>query len=207
MGGPLERAILNVDESLDRPNAALSSVGGSFDASGFVSCFRRLGLSLRLDVDGVYYVSFLVRRPQAHPMSVVGITLKPHEDPRQRPDSMQRLVLGVNGSNEVYARLGKFGTRASLPLTGGATYLLIAKIVASRLSADQVYLRIYGPRETIETMEPASWTVVTPPFQSELAFDWLGVSINSKNRQVLDEIRVGTTWTSVTAPWLTLKGN
>jgi hypothetical protein len=33
-------------------------------------------------------------------------------------------------------------------------------------------------------------------------FDWLEVHINSKTRQTIDEIRLGTTWSSVTAPWV-----
>ena len=35
----------------------------------------------------------------------------------------------------------------------------------------------------------------------EVVFDWLEVHINSKTRQTIDEIRLGTTWSSVTAPW------
>jgi hypothetical protein len=81
--------------------------------------------------------------------------------------------------------------------------LLVAKIAASSGdNPDQVFIRIYGPQESVETEEPGSWTVVGPPFQSDLVFDWLEVHVNSKARQTIDEIRLGTTWPSVTAPWL-----
>jgi hypothetical protein len=43
--------------------------------------------------------------------------------------------------------------------------------------------------------------VVGPPVDSGLVFDWLQVHINSKTRQSIDEVRVGTTWSSVAAPW------
>jgi hypothetical protein len=93
-----------------------------------------------------------------------------------------------------------------LPLSYGSTYLLVAKVVASGEYPDQVFLRLYGPGEPVGREEPGQWTVVGPQVQSDLVFDWLEVHINSKTRQVIDEVRVGTTWSSVTAPWLTAGG-
>ncbi len=62
-------------------------------------------------------------------------------------------------------------------------------------------MRVYGPDEPIEREEPGSWSVVGPQVHSDLVFEWLEVHINSKTRQAIDEIRLGTTWASVTAPW------
>jgi hypothetical protein len=47
--------------------------------------------------------------------------------------------------------------------------------------------------------------VVGPAFESDLVFDWLEVHINSKTRQTIDEVRLGTTWSSVAAPWFTAR--
>ena len=58
------------------------------------------------------------------------------------------------------------------------------------------------PRIPIAREEPGSWSVVGRPFESDLVFDWLQVHVNSKTRQMLDEVRLGTTWLSVTAPWM-----
>ena len=112
-----------------------------------------------------------------------------------------RLNVGVGGPNELFTHLQSVGSRTPLPLKSGETYLLVAKIVAGRTDADQVFMRVYGPDEPIDRQEPGSWSVVGPPFRSDLVFDWLEVHINSRTRQALDEIRLGTTWSSVTAPW------
>jgi hypothetical protein len=63
-------------------------------------------------------------------------------------------------------------------------------------------MRVYGPDEPVEREEPTNWSLVGPPYESDLVFDWLEVHINSKTRQTLDEIRVGATWASATAPWI-----
>jgi hypothetical protein len=73
--------------------------------------------------------------------------------------------------------------------------------VAGESGPDQVFLRVYAAEEPTEAEEPAGWTLVGPSFHSDLVFDWLQIHINSGTRQTLDEVRVGTTWASVTAPW------
>ena len=66
---------------------------------------------------------------------------------------------------------------------------------------------LYGPRDIryVEREEPSSWTVVGPSFESDLVFDWVEVHVNSQARQTLDELRLGTSWSSVTGPWIKLK--
>jgi hypothetical protein len=73
--------------------------------------------------------------------------------------------------------------------------------VASGAYPDQVFLRVYGPQEPVDHEEPGNWSAVGPPVQSDLVFDWLEIHINSHTRQTIDEIRLGTTWASVAAPW------
>src|SRR5262249_16276030 len=118
------------------------------------------------------------------------------------PDMSRRLMIGAGGSNQIFTHFGRACARASMPLGSGTTYLFVAKVVASGSASDQVFLRVYGPGEPIGAEEPGSWTVVSPQFRSDLVFDWLGLHVNSMHRQMIDEIRVGTTWSSVTAPWV-----
>jgi ferric-dicitrate binding protein FerR (iron transport regulator) len=223
---------LNVEENLVRPDSVVPSVGGRFDHGGFGIYYRQLATPIRMDTDGVYYISFLLRRagPTAHPQNIVALMLRPDEDPaivrqfpdhtapvadiakrhhehgegRAKPDLCNRLMIGVGGCNQVFTRLGHDCARASLPIASGVTYLFVAKIVAGGSSGDQVFVRVYGPREPTGSDEPASWTVVSPAVHSNLTFSWLGIHVNSKNRQMLDEIRVGSTWSSVTLPWTTM---
>lgn len=200
---------LNVRASLTRPGAAAPSRGGCFDYTGFTKYFRRMAVPVRLDADGVYYLSLLFRRqgPPADPLNCVAVLLRTSDELEAElgggtPDPHQRLNVGVGRGNELFTHLHGVGSRTPLPLSYGTTYLLVAKIVASRSHPDQVFLRVYAPEEPVEAEEPGGWSVTGPPFQSDLVFDWLEVHVNSKTRQTMDEIRLGTTWASVTAPWV-----
>ena len=134
---------------------------------------------------------------------MAAILLRTTEDfQKDKADPHTRLNIGIGGENQVFTHFGGAGTRTPLPLEYGETYLLVAKIAARADSSAQVFLRVYGPRESIEREEPNSWTCVGPAFESNLVFDWLEVHINSRTRQTIDELRLGTTWPSVTSPWI-----
>jgi ferric-dicitrate binding protein FerR (iron transport regulator) len=210
--GDQDRQVLNVKKSLRRPGAAVPSVGGCFDYAGFTKYYRRLAEPVRLDTDGVYYLSFLFRRagPSDDEVNAVAVLLWTSEEyrlaPKGRDDPRKRLNIGVRGWNQLFTQLHDVSCRTPLPLVYGETYLLVAKIVASGANPDQVFMRVYGPQEPIEREETGSWSVVGPSFRSDLAFDWLQLHINSKQRQTIDELRLGTTWVSVTAPWIAAPG-
>lgn len=193
---------LNTAASLVRANSALPSVGGCFEYLGFSKYYRRLRTPVRLDADATYYLSFLFRRqgPPADPLNAVAVLLRTGSEIRNENPRL-RLNIGVGGVNQLFTHLNAVGSRTPLPLGYDTTYLLAAKIVARAAQPDQVFLRVYGPHEPIERQEPDSWTVVGPPMDSNLVFDWLEVHINSLTRQALDEVRLGTTWASVAAPW------
>jgi anti-sigma factor RsiW len=203
-----DRIALNVHETLSRGSTPLASIGGSFDHVGFAKYFRRLATPVRLDTDGVYYFSYLLRRegPPLEPLNDVSIQLRQTDELERdqrdaTTDLRKRLNFGVDRTNELYMHLERIGRRMPLPLSFGETYLLVAKVAASGAYPDQVFLRIYGPQEPVDREEPANWSSVGPPIQSDLIFDWLEIHINSHTRQTIDEIRIGTTWASVAAPW------
>jgi ferric-dicitrate binding protein FerR (iron transport regulator) len=221
--GKDKRLPLNVKQSLTRPNLEDRSVGGRFEHAGFGVYYRPMATPVRLDTDGVYYLSCLFRREglPGHPFNTVALMLRPNEDGLAagkdagkakwherhhahgaRPNLAKRLMIGAGGSNQIFARVECHCASASMPINSNLVYLLVAKVVASRSSHDQVFVRVYARREPVGTEEPASWSMVSPPFRSDLVFNWLGIHVNSKNLEMIDEIRVGTTWSSVTAPWL-----
>ncbi len=207
--GARNRLALNVKESLVRAGAVVPAVGGSFDYTGFAKYWRRLGTPVRLDVEGVYYLSFLFRRhgPPADPLNALAVLFRTTDELPPQPEvPRNRLNIGVGSSNQLFTHLHGVGSRTPLPLSYGEIYLLVAKIAASSSNPDQVFMRVYGPDEPIEPEEPGSWSVVGPPFHSDLVFDWLEVHINSKTRQTIDEIRLGGTWASVTAAWISVPG-
>ncbi|MFO0810730.1 MAG: hypothetical protein U0746_19040 [Gemmataceae bacterium] len=190
---------------LTRTGAMSPAVGGAFDFTGFTKLFRRLAEPVRLDRDGMYYLSYLFRRqgPATDQTNAVAVLLWTDADQKEQgSDPRSRLNVGVGGpAHELFTHLHGVNSRTPVPLAYGETYLMVAKIVASAAHPDQVFMRVYGPGEPVGTTEPGSWTVVGPPFESDLTFNWLQAHVNSSARQTLDEIRLGTTWASVTAAW------
>jgi ferric-dicitrate binding protein FerR (iron transport regulator) len=195
---------LNVQFGLSRRGASVPPVGGSFDYTGFARYHRRLATPVRLDTDGAYYLSYLFRRegPPADTLNALAILLRTTEElQRGKEDARKRLNIGVGGPNQLFTHLEKIGSRTPLPLHYGETYLLVAKIATSSMGPAQVFMRVYASDEPVERDESGGWTVTGPPLPSTLVFDWLEIHINSKTRQTIDEVRLGTTWTSITAPW------
>ena len=206
---PFKGSPLNVKEGLSRPSGP--SVGGSLDFVGAVHCYRNLAEPIRLDTDGVYYLSFLVRRFErsGDPTNVLCMRLLTNADYKQQDhaDFRKRLNIGLKGPSQLYASYLHMAAHTSLPLNHGTTYLLVAKIAASRSKADQLFVRVYGPDEPVGAEETGAWSLLSSPFRSDQIFEWIEVQINSKTRKAVDEIRVGTTWSSVTAPWMAAAKN
>jgi hypothetical protein len=195
---------LNIKSGLGRRGAAMAPVGGCFEYAGFAKFHRRMALPLRLDADAVYYLSYLFRRegPPEDTLCAVAILFRTTEElERGQEDGRKRLNVGVGGPNQLFTHLGGVGSRTPVPLRFGETYLMVAKIVASKDGPDQVFMRVYGPDDAVER-EEQGWTVTGPQFYSDLSFDWMEIHINSKTLLSLDEIRLGTSWQAVTAPWL-----
>lgn len=194
-------AMLSVHESLVRPRAEEASVGGSLDFAGANVVQRSLAAPVRLDHNGVYYFSFLFRRYPGSAKSQ-GALLVTLSNARQT-DPQKRLALGVAQPHHVvFVNLEGGGVRIPLPLDYEKSYLMVGKIVAGSKTPDQVFLRIYRPDEPVDRREPAIWSVASRPVQSDLAIDSLTIHVNSESRQAIDEIRLGTSWSSVTLPWI-----
>jgi ferric-dicitrate binding protein FerR (iron transport regulator) len=190
---------LNIRDGLAREG--LTSAGGCFDAAGNVRYLRRLTTPINLGEDGVYYLSFLFRRhgPAADSINAFAIVLRPTDAPAMdREDFSRRLNIGIGAMNQLYTHLHGICTRTPLPLSYGETYLLVAKIVAGNSRPCQIMVRIYGADEPVSLREPSDWTSTSQPFPSDVNFHWLEIAVNSKRRQQIDEIRIGTTWCAVT---------
>src|SRR5262249_1886318 len=136
---------LNVKESLVRPGASRPSIGGCFDFTGFTKYYRKLATPVRMDEDGVYYLSFLFRRygPRAEPapLNPVAVLLRTEAELRKE-DPRRRLNIGVGKSNRLFTFFDRASAQTPLPLRYGETYLLVAKIVAGRKDPDQVFVRV-----------------------------------------------------------------
>lgn len=216
------RWTLNVEEGLVWPNAQAAFVGGAFEYVGKAKYRRRLAEPLRLDTDGVYYLSFLFRRDGPSPgrgvQNLVGVQfrdnsdiknsdIKPEKNRRGWSDPRRRLSVGVGRGNELFTHLERNGPcPAPLPLSYNEPYLLIAKIVASASNPDQVFVRVYGVEGQVSAEEPDFWSIAGPGnIKSDLVLEWLEIEIDSWRRQTLDELRLGRTWAAVAGPYVVVQ--
>ncbi len=98
-----------------------------------------------------------------HPANAIEVPHSPGIDAseelkKEKSDSHKRLNLGVGEANQILTHLGGVGSRTPVPLNYAETYLFVAKIAASATGPDQVFIRVYGPQESVERDEPGSWT-------------------------------------------------
>ncbi len=184
-------------EGLTRTGAAVLPLGGRLEHTGLAAARRKLSVPLRLDTDGVYYMSFLLQRDGGDNPRYLGIQFRGNND----DDWRERLSFGLGASNEVFIRCHDVCRRAAFSVRSGSVYLLVAKIVTGKKCPDQVMLRIYRPRQHVHEEEPAHWTCAIPPVHKDFVYDSLLVRFDADGPQGLDEIRIGTTWASVTAAW------
>jgi hypothetical protein len=112
------------------------------------------------------------------------------------------LTVSIGQANSLRAKLESSGPKRPLPLSYNETYLLVSKIVASANNPDQVFVQVYGIEDPVDAVEPANWTLEGNEVNSNRTFEWLEIEINSPKRQTLDELRLGSTWSAVTGPYV-----
>lgn len=196
------KPFFEIGAGLNRPFSSYQSSSGSIVYHGQLQLNRRLAKPLPLNVDAVYYMSYLYRRLETAKAPPAGLSVVLRNSKSKEPH--QRFVVGVGGVQPaVFLNFEKGGARASLPMANDQTYLLVAKIVASKSSRDQAFVRIYGADARIEADEPSGWSAMTKPVVSDDSYDTLTISGNTVAKQAVDEIRLGSTWHSVVGPWLT----
>jgi hypothetical protein len=201
-GGPHRHLSIDPRGGLTFPGRV--GAGGSFQHLGQTRYSRRLATPMRLDQDATYYLSFLFRRdrPPRSGISTLVVSLKPNNTLPINPSAFhRRLSLGIGSDNHLFASLQGTFSRVPVPLGSRATYLLVAKIAARPDRPCSIHVRIYSPDDIVDREETQLWSLVSRPTTSHLVLEWVEIYTNGRSRQQIDEIRLGTTWQAVTAPW------
>ncbi|TWT54933.1 FecR protein [Rubripirellula amarantea] len=173
-----------------------SQSGNRLIISGDVALSRTLSEPIRMDADAAYYVSMLVRQlPFAEPESPRNWTFVTLRDSHGHKIAIS--PKGMRGPPKVIHN----GSTANLSkkLTNDIAYLFVAKILAQQESEDQVFVQIYGPEDSLGTVEPLTWLFSTPPMYDDSRFDEIRIVAKDTTPIEIDSIRIGKTWSSVTA--------
>ena len=165
--------------------------------NGIQTIVRRFEQPLRLDQDGIYFMSVIVR-------------WEPNEGPSS-PFSQLRMVLRTSKAMlgdhvmlnlpalqrpQIELRDGEIFT-ASDPVNLNETQLWVGKIVARQDGPDEVFFRIFAEGESPGVVEPADWTVMAHGVQSDAQLDTVVLSAPGPGKRWFDDVRVGTNWRSV----------
>ncbi|MBY0524404.1 MAG: FecR family protein [Gemmataceae bacterium] len=162
---------------------------------------RLLAQPVRLDEDGVYYVSVLVRwetppappAGQTGPMPAVRIVLRSSAD-FQGDHVMFNLPVFQRPQLDI--RSGAIFT-SSQTVARNETQFWVGKIVARRQGEDEIFFRVYGEGETLDTIEPADWSVRTRGIRSDAKLDLVLLTKFGGGTCWWDEVRIGKSWRAV----------
>ncbi|WP_252855073.1 hypothetical protein [Aeoliella straminimaris] len=191
---------LRIGESLVFGGRDESSHGGSLGYVGEWLVHRPLNENLSLARNDVRYVSFLFRPGElwSRPENTVKLIF-------QNPDQgvlEHRIAVGIDvARGHIRGELCGVLGQSPLPMANNSTYLIVMKILAAKENPDQLMIRVFQPHEPIGERETSSWTVTTPMSDSDDSFSLMSLYFNSTEEQRIDEIRVGSSWASVTYPW------
>jgi len=190
---------LNTSSSLYSQAFPMQPVGGRIEDTGGDSGFRMLDYPLNMVSDLDYYVSFLYRREAGDNWNGLSFS---------RNQYNEDLFIGSSGAYRFHMNhIG--GAVSQAGLSNSVTYFYVAKIDASVYDAMHVYLKVYEPTDVVhesdtelsgEGSAATNWTLIAGPETNCYTWDRIRVASDSGVDYSLDELRIGTTWLSVTAP-------
>ncbi|HCO23107.1 MAG: hypothetical protein CME31_25405 [Gimesia sp.] len=198
-GGRAEQGLSRPHESLARTEVAPSQLG-LLELRGASSFFRKLKQPVRMDINAIYYISFYMQKiktDQKNQSYQYGnFALLPSVQQEDPP----KIRIGMSINNYAILQAGPQIIERAPPLQSGETYLFVTKIVASEKASDQVFMRAFAEAEPIPDQEPPVWTCATTPFEDSNVFDVVRLHAGKNSAYLFDEVRIGSTWSSVVDP-------
>ena len=205
-GWPASTLDLNFDpaRSLVGPPALDAPAGGCLElpvditlTSKFTQANkRRLATPIDLGRQGIYYLSFLVRKSPGPARSDDGLfhfALKASAD--------HRMIAGfgiLSDGRLLVMNRGNNATTSSAVVRPGTTYLLVGKVVAGVDRPDQLLLKAFGPDAEVDPIETGDWDVEGLAVDHDLVLDQIHIYSTPDCPCLVDEIRFGTSWAAVT---------
>jgi hypothetical protein len=194
-------------EILDAPSDVVFGIDRSarrlLRLSGGDAIVREFEKPLPLETGNTYYVSFLLRRSALHELSesvaneFFELALI-NDGERTGHRSRKWFTFGIASSRQPFIK--SVGTIASAArvIDVDEHYFCIGKILVTHEQVTTAF-RVYHSSESIDTHEPAAWTVVgsTGPCDFRLAGIRIGTAQDATYD--IDELKIGTTWLSVVA--------
>ncbi|MEN1680546.1 MAG: hypothetical protein AAGJ46_13230 [Planctomycetota bacterium] len=191
---------LRVEDGLFLGSAAQPPLSGSLGYVGHWLTHRELLEPIDLSSNRVLYLSFLYRPEGMWEDTENWVKVLFHNAGEGVIEHRIAIALDA-GRGIIRGALCGARKQCPMPMSNGASYLVVAKLAFSTDNPDQLMIRVFQPEEPVSAHEPASWTVVTPVIHSNDSFRLMTLHFNCTHEQRIDEIRVATSWASVTRTW------
>lgn len=197
-------------ESSAFSSRGLEATGNRFrvpDSNAGARLFRGLEQKINWGESGTHFISFLVRWTGSHSTASARIQLALGEQGSTgifsgstfiglhsaETDDLMRLVVRNQGETAF--------SKDAFP--AGQVYMIVARLTTTPGNLpDEVSAVVYLPQDEIPADEPAEWMATASKVRNGLSvLVDLGLFVYRTNREVsFDELRIGDTWDSVTAP-------
>lgn len=193
---------LQYPTSFEAPLIAPTPTGSHVKTGGTQSSSSRLlAQTIPLNVDGtVRFVSALFRKNTANGATANDNILLEFVD----SSANRRWGVGIEGAGDKpwLNANGSTTPSAGPTVTVGDTYFMVAKILSSAASPDQVFLKVFGTGygTQVPFAEPTTWDA-TLTTSTGAILDRIRIRIDSANAAAtpgeVDEIRIGDSWFDV----------
>jgi hypothetical protein len=162
---------------------------------------REMQRPIDLNSDGIYYFSFMVREPdygkrpqKARPQEGIRLTFRSSED-----YFGETLSFGISADLHPQLRTGRgvgFFSAADAP--SDQTTLWIGKVIARGQGEDEVSFRIFAESDELTYAEPSAWHVISKGIDLSASLNLVVLTSQGTAERIVDELRFGPTWRSVT---------
>lgn len=183
--------------SLVFPRAKASARTGALKMGASKNAWRSLKKPIRMDRDAIYYLSFFVNKSKKLPESETQYGSISLRTPNW-PQDGSKLLFGMDSSRYTSLSHNREPFNVAPKLQVDKNYFFAAKIVASKNSPDQIFLRVYTDEDSDIRREPLVWTLYSRPQDDDSIFDQVLIYAGGKGEYIFDELRIGNTWNSVT---------
>ncbi len=166
--------------------------------AGFSCYVRPLAEPVRMDRDGITYLSLRLKRNQDSPIETwidpgMRVTLRSSQDYFGR-----WICAGSNGQDQPFIQTGGgIGATSPTVLKLDESVRWVIKIVAHSRAEDSIYFRVLTSEDELSISEPAAWHLAAQGVDLSLPLDQLLLSCAGPNSFFVDDVRLGPTWRSV----------
>ncbi len=214
--GFLAYRVSRVESAQPNPGFPFARSGGFlksefFEKNHWQHAFREMKPALQFDQDRTYYISLLVVST-SHAAGDASVYLA-SERKTGPVDSTNFLRFGLGSAQAFGKAKGRYAVRTQgddgLKLLSphnftweeGEAQLIVLKIVASATEPDTIAFTAFNQRRALPTQEPSKWDLEGKTHLDNSA-RWIRLSSagapGNPFHVVFDEVRIGTTWESVT---------